>query len=283
MDDEKNVAPAGQGPTSANENTDRKDKEISRGYIYRDDLICLNYLSDEQKGQLLAAINRCMFYGGETDIKDNIVNVAFAPIRQHIQRDYKAYQEKCETNRNNSNERRCVKERVGALEMSDLNIHEPSKIVDARWKNLEIAGVLIPAKEFHLAYNLFFWKNFPSDQIIACYDFYGKRKEGWGQWTTPNARWNNAICKWTNRTGKKRFPDNILSMVGEIFDLSPDEIKNCITRREFNIEIQPDNGVCFIYGANLPIGNWLQTNREVVEKITAKYGYGKISGKPYVR
>ena len=67
-------------------------------------------------------------------------------------------------------------------------------------------------------------------------------------------------------------------MIGEIFDLAPDEIKNCITRPDFNAAIQPDNVVRFTYGAELPIGQWLQDNRETAEQITEKYGYGKIAG-----
>lgn len=254
------------------------DKEISRGYIYRDDLLALKFLTNEQKGLLLTAIEALMFHGAEAEISDNMVNAIFAPIKQHILRDHQAYIEKCAINRKNSNERRCVKERLEVPttmdDASSLVFHTPSEIIGPQWKPQVVGGVTIPAEEFHLANNLFFWKNYPIDQLKACYDYYGGREERWGPWTTPAMRWNNAICKWTNRTGRERFPKDILLMVGEIFDLATDDAKNCITRRDFNVVVQDGQMVKFTYGrGDQPIRKWFEENRDEVRRIVIKYGF----------
>lgn len=250
------------------------EKEISRGYIYKDDFFSLKFLSDEQKGVLLEAICKFMFYHEEIEISDKTVVVAFAPIRNHIQRDQEAYRAICEKNSANSRERKNIKRQEIATR--ECQIREPAKVLDRRWVAQTIGGIPISAEELQRANNFFFWKNYPYSQLKACFDYYGLRNGGWGQWTTPEARWNFAVGKWTNRTGLKRFPDDILLMVGEIFDIAPDDMKNEITSKEFNVKVIDDGGVQFICGRDY-LARWLKENAPQIEKITGGFGYGRIS------
>lgn len=256
----------------------------SRGYIYRDDLLCLTYLTNEQKAQLLDAINTMLFISDvdPATLSDAMVQVAFAPIRTHILRDQEAYAAKCAANRANSNKRfetKCAEQPQTATDKPvDALIHEPSSVVDERWTAQEIGGVRIEAEEFHRANNYFFWLNYPSDQIKACYDYYGRRTIGWGQWTTPDARWNNAISNWRNRTGRQRFSATILDMVGEIYDMAPAGIQNLITRPNF--DVTPDHGkAVFRYGKDSPLGVWLKEHLDAINDIVKRYGFDKASGK----
>lgn len=256
----------------------------SRGYIYRDDLLCLKYLTDEQKGLLFDAVNTMLFFRDidPASFSDPMLQLAFTPIRLHILRDREAYAAKCATNRANSNKRFETKS-MGQLQTAadkpvDALIHEPSSTVDERWTAQEIGGVRIEAAEFHRANNLFFWLNYPPDQIKACYDYYGRRTNGWGQWTTPDARWNNAISSWRNRTGRQRFSANILAMVGDVYDMAPAVIQNCITRPDF--DITPKEGAAvFRYSKDSPLGAWLMGNRTRITEIAYKYGFDNIAGK----
>jgi len=67
--------------------------------LYIDSLIILDHLSDEQCGILFKAIRD--YAKGEDIVLDTMLNIAFLPIRNQIDRDMEKYENICERNREN--------------------------------------------------------------------------------------------------------------------------------------------------------------------------------------
>ena len=93
--------------------------------------IAVNYNRDVETfpilNELLIRILGKQVYKSPTDMGVNMISQCIT--------DDIAYLEKCEINRKNSNERKCIKDPKTLAEPSNPVLHEPSKIIDPRWKN----------------------------------------------------------------------------------------------------------------------------------------------------
>ena len=278
---EKETAPAWSDLTSAKEvNVGKDTKSLSnptRCYVYSEHLDAAMKLPDSDRARLLEAINNYAFKRVDPDFSNNLaLDILWSMIRERIDSDFAAYQQKCLTNSDNARHRKqkLYEQQIPEdSQPSDNDIPNPSSYVIPGLPNCTRGGQIITPLEVQSVRNLFFWRNYPPEAIDEYFAYYNDN--GWhnGKWPTMESRYENAAKKWVNRSGKVRFDTSVLKALRIIYESAPPEAQSYMILKTLVAEIIERNSRRLLYiSGHKQFMIWAHKNGQLIYKAAIEIG-----------